>query len=256
MEAILPPAEEKTISASAAPRAYAKPAKAKPKPAQEQYSTPSVPQAIPTPAPPALTQARNRKALESRPSATLSASKASLDSFRSTQDEPSDKKDASAGLKMEPKSANPVVTEKVAMAYTLTVPAGKRGETLEAIRKLAEELSVTLAREQPDLDMSLAPEGREPLLERLKTLGALTETPPTTSVMDAAPGGLGVTWSYARGGGGGGGFGGGTGGRGAIAPPKLALKARAAPVSKPPLKLTLVIKESEPKKESEPEELP
>ncbi|WP_309717614.1 zf-HC2 domain-containing protein, partial [Armatimonas sp.] len=62
-------------------------------------------------------------------------------------------------------------------SYTLTIPTGKRTETLETIQKLAEELSMTVGDEQPDLNLRLAPEKREALLERLKALGALTETP-------------------------------------------------------------------------------
>ncbi|WP_395094117.1 anti-sigma factor family protein [Armatimonas sp.] len=119
--------------------------------------------------------------------------------------------------------------------YTLTVAPGKRAETLEAIRKLAGELSVTLASEQPDLDLRLALDGREALLDRLKALGKLAESKRLPSAPEkphfgANPSAEGVAASGA------GGFGGGGGG--------------ATPKSQPQLKLTLIVKELK------PEELP
>jgi anti-sigma factor RsiW len=117
----------------------------------------------------------------------------------------------------------------VPASYTLTIAAGKRTETLETIHKLAEELSVTVGEEQPELNFQLAPERREVLLERLKALGALVETPPSAT-----------TTTYAN--------------------PTIssgpAPAAKVTPPSQSPLQLILVIKESEPKKESERKELP
>ena len=165
-------------------------------------------------------------------------------------------------------------------SYTLTIPTGKRTETLETIQKLAEELSVTVGDEQPDLNLRLAPEKREALLERLKALGALTETPlPAATAIFANPissAGMqqrsvvpsGQARSNLMGGGqGGGGFGGSGaalssdgarggfgGGRGGGAQDKPAVAAKALPPSQ--LQLTLVIKEAEPKKESERKETP
>ena len=188
-------------------------------------------------------------------------------------------------------------------SYTLTIAAGKRAETLETIHKLAEELAVTVGDEQPDLSLRLAPDRREVLLERLKALGALVETPPVSATdadnmiyrggeRSAAPnsqqggnqGGAGRGAGQAGGGfanngatgGGAGGFGGfgggasaadgfggrgggafggrGGGGFGGAAANKPAPAAKVMPP--PQLRLTLVIKESEPKKESERKELP
>lgn len=127
-----------------------------------------------------------------------------------------------------------------ATTYTLTIPAGKRAETLEAIRKLTGELSVTLSEEQPDLDLRLAADGRASLLERLKALGKLTETPIVMTkakreVAKPNPAGRGDAFAGGRSGGGGGAFaGGGLGGSAEFR------------INKPPLRLTLILKELPP----------
>ena len=116
--------------------------------------------------------------------------------------------------------------------YTLTVAPGKRPETLEAIRKLAGELSVTLASEQPELDLRLALDGREALLDRLKALGKLAEGErPPSAPEKPRFGGNGNSEGAAAPGAGG--FGGGGGG--------------AALKSQPQLKLIVIIKELKPK---------
>ena len=120
------------------------------------------------------------------------------------------------------------------------LPAGKRAETLEAIRKLTGELSVTLSEEQPDLDLRLAADGRASLLERLKALGKLTETPIVMTkakreVAKPNPAGRGDAFAGGRSGGGGGAFaGGGLGGSAEFR------------INKPPLRLTLILKELPP----------
>ena len=123
--------------------------------------------------------------------------------------------------------------------YTLTVAAGKRAETLEAIRKLAGELSVTLASEQPELDLRLALDGRAALLDRLKVLGKLAESerPPSAPEKPGFGGNRNAEGTAAPGVGG---FGGGGGGAVAKSQPQ------------PQLKLTLIVRESE----SKPEALP
>lgn len=133
-------------------------------------------------------------------------------------------------------------------AYTLTVPKGKKPETEEALRKLGEELSIAISRDKTELELVVASPGRAALLERLKALGKLTETP----VEVARNANIGSAQAFKpsapshRGGGfgGGGAFGsaspragtgGGPTGGGSVG-------GRGGPVL---LKLTLIIKESE-----------
>ncbi|MBB6053795.1 zf-HC2 domain-containing protein [Armatimonas rosea] len=124
-------------------------------------------------------------------------------------------------------------------AYTLTVPKGKKAETQEALRKLAAELEVDLSSESPELELRVSASGREPLLERMKALGALTETPPVTNSRpgsDQEPATRAVQKPGAQTGalgGGAGGFGGFGGG------------GRAMRATMPLLKLTVTIKEAE-----------
>lgn len=124
-------------------------------------------------------------------------------------------------------------------AYTLTVPKGKKAETHEALRKLAAELEVDLSSESPELELRVSASGREPLLERLKALGTLSETPPATSSrlggdQEATPRAAQKPGAQTGALGGGGGSFGGFGGGG-----------RAMRASVPLLKLTVTIKEAE-----------
>ena len=143
-------------------------------------------------------------------------------------------KDISSSPKAEFATRAVVTGRGVALpsVYTLTVAPGKRPETLEAIRKLAGELSVTLASEQPELDLRLALDGREALLDRLKALGKLAEGErPPSAPEKPRFGGNGNSEGAAAPGAGG--FGGGGGG--------------AALKSQPQLKLIVIIKELKPK---------
>ena len=147
------------------------------------------------------------------------------------------------------RDASAFLVPSPAATYTLTIPAGKRTETLEAIRKLAGELSVSLNSEQPYLDMRLPSDGREALLERLKALGKLAETPAPVAVAkkkEPAKPDVATRGGFGGGRGGGGAFGGGGGGFASGRSGSGVGRNAELNMNKLPLRLTLILKEAPP----------
>lgn len=164
--------------------------------------------------------------------------------------EPAKKKETSSGLAAPMAVRAAVVSPVPVLRYTLTVPKGKKAETEEAVRKLADELAVPLEAQESTVALQLGPESRESVLSRLKELGALIETPtkplPLTDAvprmrLQGAPVGAEAIKKDSASSLGSGGLGGGRGG--------AALKG---PGGRPLVTLTLEIQEEKPNSEQAP----